>query len=54
MTDRETRLRQEILICMRANGIAVTGETWLQLVFMPVESLEAICRELHIVVTDIK
>lgn len=48
ITERETRLRQEILICMKANGIRVTGEVWLTLVFMDEAALAAIARELHI------
>ena len=48
VTERETRLRQSIMICMKANGIPVTGELWLHLVFMDESALAGIARELHI------
>jgi hypothetical protein len=44
----KARLRQEIMLTMKANGLPVTGDFWLFLVFRTEAELRKIARELHI------
>ena len=48
MSDRATQLRHEIMIATKANGVPVTGDLWLGLVFASEEALIGIARELCI------
>lgn len=41
-------LRQEILACILANGLPISGELWLTLVFRTESELRQIAGELHI------
>ena len=42
------RLRQAILTTIKANGLYVSGEFWITLVFRTEAELREIARELHI------
>jgi len=44
----EERLRHEIMLNVKANGIPVTGEFWLMLIFRTESQLREICREMNI------
>jgi hypothetical protein len=44
----EERLRHEIMTNVKANGIEVTGDFWLMLVFRTEAQLREICREMKI------
>ena len=46
MTD--DRLRQEIMLCMAADELPVTGDFWFQLIFLSRSSLLAKAQELGI------
>ncbi len=48
MDDESTRLRQEIMLCVRANNLSVTGEFWLMLVFRTLGELKEIAHDLGI------
>lgn len=52
MTDEE--MRAAIMNTIKANGLAVTGDFWLMLVFRTSEQLRKICRELKIKVDAIQ
>jgi hypothetical protein len=45
---RKERLRQEIMITVKANGLTVTGEFWFMLVFRTESELRSIASDLHI------
>jgi hypothetical protein len=49
-TQRENALRQEILACIKANGIDLPGEAWLSLAFMTESQLVQLARELRIII----
>lgn len=42
------RLRQEIMVCWKANGIVITGELWFFLIFRTEAELRQIASELNI------
>jgi hypothetical protein len=41
-------LRHEIMLCMKANNVPVTGEAWLSFVFRSESELQQMCAELNI------
>lgn len=45
---RKSVLRQEIMLCMKANNLTVTGEFWFMLIFRTEQQLKAIARDLHL------
>jgi hypothetical protein len=45
---RKQALRQEIMLAVKANGLEVTGDFWLMLVFRTESELKQIASELHI------
>lgn len=46
--DRKARLRQEIMITVKANNLQVTGEFWFMLVFRSESELRQIASELNV------
>ncbi len=54
MEDRRTALRQEILLVVKASGVAITGALWLGLAFMSEAGLVKVAQELHIATGRIK
>jgi hypothetical protein len=45
---RAEHMRQEIMNTVKANGLPVTGDFWLMLVFRTEAELRQICQELNI------
>jgi hypothetical protein len=48
INQRKQALRQEIMAVVKANGLPVTGDFWLALVFRTESELKSIARDLHI------
>lgn len=48
MSDKSTILRQEIMLCVKANNLPVSGDFWLMLAFRTEAELIAIAQEMHI------
>ena len=46
------QLRHEIMICVKANNLPVTGEFWLMLVFRSESELKDIAKGLNISLTN--
>jgi hypothetical protein len=45
---RMETMRHEIMCCVKANGLPVTGDLFFSLVFRTESELKKICHELHI------
>ncbi len=48
LSKRHEQMRHSIMIAVLANGVSVTGELWLELVFMTESGLAKVCQELCI------
>lgn len=48
MSDRATVLRQEIMLCVKANNLPVSGDFWLMLAYRTEAELVQIARELNV------
>lgn len=42
------RLREEIMLAMKANNVPVTGDVWFSLIFMPLANIRKMAAKLHI------
>jgi len=43
-----TQMRHEIMLNVKANGLQVTGDFWLMLVFRTNSQLKKICQDMNI------
>ena len=47
-TAASERMRHEIMLTVKANGLEVTGDFWLMLIFRSESELRKLCHELNI------